>query len=81
MNEKAAELAEQLQKQWSGPMNEAEVALLKDVQAFIEFALRNGLTFPMVMSTLAHDVNEVARDGFDYGKTRRTRLYAEGRRL
>jgi hypothetical protein len=70
MKDKAAQVAERLRKQWSGPMTEAETAFLKDVQGFIEFAMRNGLTFPMVASALAHDINEVARDGFDYEKTR-----------
>jgi hypothetical protein len=70
MNDKAAQVAEDLRKQWTGPMTEAETAFLKDVQGFIAFALRNGLTFPMVASALAHDINEVARDGFDYEKTR-----------
>jgi hypothetical protein len=68
MNKKAAELAEQLRQDWSGPLSEAEAAFLRDVQAFIAFAVRNGLTFPMVAGTLTADLNEIARDGFDYNQ-------------
>jgi hypothetical protein len=70
MNEKASEAAERLRRQWSGPMTDAEIEFLRDVQGFIEFAIRNGLTFTTVMSGLLHDVNEVARTGLDYEKAR-----------
>ena len=70
MKETAADKAERLKKHWAGPMTEAQIAFLEDVKGFIDFAVRNGLNFPMVMSEIIHDVNEIARDGFDYEKTR-----------
>lgn len=48
-----------------GPMSPAELKVLRDMQAFVDFAIRNGLSFPLVMGTLAHDVNGLARYGFD----------------
>jgi len=66
MDKKATEAAERLQKDWSGPMTQAEIAFLRDVQGLIEFAIRNKLSFSLVLSALAHDVNEIARAGFDY---------------
>jgi len=62
------EQAERLRKHWSGPMTEEETAYLRDVQGFIEFAVRNGLNSPMVMMALCHDLNEIARDGADLRK-------------
>jgi hypothetical protein len=70
MNKQAAETAERLKKEWAALMTDTEISFLRDMQGFIEFALRNGLTFPMVMASLLHDVNEIARDGFDYDQTR-----------
>jgi hypothetical protein len=67
MNERAAELAERLRKPFSGPMTDEEIEFLRDAQAMIEFAIRNGLSFATVVSTLGHDLNEVARNGFDLG--------------
>src|SRR5215472_9400256 len=66
MSSRAAELAERLRQQWSGPMTEKEIAFLRDVQGFIEFAIRNGLSFSIGAGGLIHDLNELARDGFDY---------------
>ena len=65
MSEKAAELADQLRKQFVGPMSEKEIDFLRDVQAFIQFGIRNGLSFPAVVANLGHDLNELARDLFD----------------
>jgi hypothetical protein len=39
--------------------------VLRDMQAFIDFAIRNGLSFPFVVANLGHDVNGLARYGFD----------------
>jgi hypothetical protein len=63
MSTHTQELAERLKKNWSGPMTDKEVAFLEDVKGFIEFAIRNGLNFSMVMSGLLHDINEIARAG------------------
>jgi hypothetical protein len=54
----------------SGPMSDAEVQLLRDIQGFIDFAIRNGLSFASAMLTLAHDVNGLARYGFDLDANR-----------
>ena len=43
----------------SGPMSEAEVRLLRDVQAYIDFAIRNGLGFARVLSVLSHDIGGI----------------------
>ena len=52
-------------------MSGEETAFLRDVQGFIDFAIRNGLTFPMVMASLVQDMNQIAREGFDYDKARK----------
>lgn len=49
-----------------GPMSEGEMKFLRSVQAFIDFALRNGLSFHATMAYLSHDWNEFARYGFDF---------------
>jgi hypothetical protein len=46
-------------------MSGAEIELLRDMQAFMDFAIRNGLSFALVVSTLGHDVNGLARHGLD----------------
>lgn len=65
MSEKAAEWAEHVRKRFSGPMTEEEGDFLRDVQGMIEFAIRNGLSFPMIVAAISHDLNEIARNGFD----------------
>ncbi|HEV2294227.1 MAG TPA: hypothetical protein VGR35_10245 [Tepidisphaeraceae bacterium] len=44
-------------------MTQREVEFCRDVQGFLEFALRNGLSFPLVVSTLSHDINNIVRQG------------------
>ena len=63
-----ARTREALQRRWSRLMSEPEVKFLRDVQAFIDFAISNGMTFTAVVGTLLNDLNEITRDGFDYGK-------------
>ena len=70
MNVKEKELADKLKQRWAGPMTEAEIEFLRDVQGLIDFAFRNGLSFQTVMAPLIHDMNEIAKSGFDYGKAR-----------
>lgn len=65
MSEKTAELAERLRKNFSGPMSAEEVDFLRDAQAAIEFAIRNGLSFAAIVGSLGHDFNEIARHAFD----------------
>lgn len=52
---------EELQKNFSGPMTAIEIEFVRDVQGFLEFALRNGLGFPLVLTVLSHDVNNLLR--------------------
>jgi hypothetical protein len=70
MSTKSQELADRLRKHFSGPMKAEQVDFLRDVQGFIEFAIRNGLSFPIIVSTLGHDVNEIAREGFELDKVK-----------
>ena len=56
---------ESLRQIYSGPMTASEVDVLRDIQAFIDFAISNGLSFALVVGTLGHDVNNLARFGFD----------------
>jgi len=59
-------IAETLRQAYGGPMSESEVAFLRDFQGFIDFAIRNGLSFRATMAYLSHDWNEFARAGFDF---------------
>ena len=70
MNKRAAELAEGLRKQFSGPLSEEERTFLRDLQGFVEFAIRNGLSFAVIASTLGHDLNELARDLYALKQTK-----------
>src|SRR5438105_3995976 len=65
MNRSTAKWAERLQKQFSGPMTKGDVRFLRDVQAMIEFAIRNGFSFPTITSMLDHDFSEIARNQFN----------------
>jgi hypothetical protein len=60
------EMVKTLQRAYGGPMSEPEAAFLCGVKAFIEFAIRNGLSFRATMAYLSHDWNEFARYGFDF---------------
>lgn len=55
---------EALRRTYGGPMTEKEVEFLRDVQGFIEYGIRNGLSFPLILGTLGHDVNGMARFGY-----------------
>lgn len=65
MAEKSAKLAEGLRQGFVGPLSEKETEFLRDVQGFIEFAMRNGLSFPMIVASVGHDFNFISREGFD----------------
>lgn len=58
-----AERLEEIKKSFAGPMSEEEIEMLRDMQGFIDFSIRNGLAFMVVMSTLMHDIHEVATAG------------------
>lgn len=62
---------EQLQRSFGGPRTDAEDALLEDMKGFIDFGIRNGLSFLSIMSTLGHDINGLYRYGFDYDAARK----------
>jgi len=49
-------------------MSKAEAAFLRDVQGFIDFAIRNGITFQSTLNPLLSDLNDIIRDGFDLAK-------------
>jgi len=66
----AEQLAEKLRQAYGGPMSEGEVEVLRDAQAFIEFAVRNGLSFALVWNVLGHDANGFARHGLDLSEAR-----------
>ena len=51
-------------------MSAEEIDFLRDAQAFIEFAIRNGLTFPLVAANLARDFSNLSREGFDLSAKR-----------
>lgn len=61
---------EALRRTFDGPMSAAEVTFLRDVQGLIEHAIRNGLSFPMVISALGHDINGVVRYGCELEQAR-----------
>ena len=44
-------------------MTQAEVRLLRDMQAFIEFALRNGLGFAGVLGVLGRNITGIMSHG------------------
>lgn len=55
---------EALKRIYGGPMSEQQVELLRDMQAFIDFCIDNGLSFNTAVGTIAHDSNGVlAPDG------------------
>jgi len=56
---------EKIRQRFAGPMSNAEADVLRDIHAFIDFAMHNGLSFAFVMGALAHDSNGFARFGFD----------------
>ena len=70
MNKKTTEMAERLRNPFKGPMTPDDMEFLRDVEAMIDFAMKNGLTFPMVVSALCSDMNDLARDGFDLQKAK-----------
>jgi len=63
--EALAQHAARAQQALGGPMSEEQIRFLRDVQAFIDFAIQNGRTFASVLIALGHDANNLARYGFD----------------
>ena len=58
---KVQERVERLKQFYSGPMSEHEVEIVRDMQAFLEFCLENGLSSQVAFGTLAHDVGGLLR--------------------
>lgn len=54
---------EAMKRIYGGPMSEREVELLRDMQAFIEFCIDNGLSFTTAVGTIAHDANGILAPG------------------
>jgi hypothetical protein len=48
---------------FKGPMSDDEREFLKDVKGFVDYALRNGLSFSVVLSVLGHDFNGIIFHG------------------
>ena len=42
-------------------MSQQEIEFLRDVQGYIDFAIRNGWSFPMVVGGIGHDIDHIAR--------------------
>ena len=59
------EILEELQPRL---ISKPELAFLRDVQAFIDFGIRNGLTFQSIINPLLSDLNDIVREGFDFAK-------------
>jgi hypothetical protein len=59
-----AERVESLRQRFNGPMSDDEVELLRDFQGLIDFAIRNGLSFTLVLSILSHDIQGIAQGGW-----------------
>jgi hypothetical protein len=74
MSAKATELADRLRKNFEGPMSAEEIEFLRDAQGFIEFAIRNGLNFPVVVANLSQDLNNLSREGFDLSAAKANRF-------
>lgn len=53
-----------------GPMSDAEIALMRDTQGFIEHAIRNGFTLALVLSVLQHDIDGIVRHGLSLDEAR-----------
>jgi len=66
-----SQMAEKLKQAYGGPMSEEEVQFFRDMQAFIDFAVRNGLSFLPTMATLSHDLHGLNRWGFDLEEAKR----------
>ena len=65
-----AECVATLRKRFNGPMSQAEIEMLRDFQGLIDFAIRNGLAFTMVLSILSHDINGIMQHGLSLEEAR-----------
>lgn len=72
LQEKEKALADRLKKNWEGPMSDEEISFLRDVQGMIDFVIRNGLSFPVVLGALLHDLGEIRNNDFNLRKAKST---------
>jgi hypothetical protein len=56
-------------------MNEDQIEILRDMQGFIEFAIKEGMDMNSVMITLGHDIGGIMRN--DKWMSPRTSGYAK----
>ena len=66
-----AERVESLKRKCDGPMTEAEIELCRDFQGLIDFAIRNGLSFMLVLGILSHDIQGIAQGGWSLEAARK----------
>ncbi|MCI0640986.1 MAG: hypothetical protein L0Y72_07595 [Gemmataceae bacterium] len=50
----------------SGLLSQEESEFLEDLKGFIDYGIRNGVTFLSIMGGIAHDVSELKLDLFDF---------------
>jgi hypothetical protein len=74
MNATVKEVADRMRAD-GGPMSDAEIEFLRDVQGLIEFAIRNGLSFRSILFPLMHDIGEIRLHGWDYLAARKDGFY------
>jgi hypothetical protein len=55
-------------KDVSGPLSGDEIHFLQDLKGFIDYGLRKGVPLRALMSVVVHDIDELARDRFDFQK-------------
>jgi hypothetical protein len=55
--------AETLKAKFGGPITPKQLGFLRDIQGFIDFCVENDLSFPVVLTTLAQDVNGMLSHG------------------
>lgn len=53
------------------PLSKDEIGFLEDLKGFIDYSIRNGVTLLATMAAITHDVNELARDGFDFSAAKK----------
>ena len=70
MGEKTDDLANHMRQLIAGPMSPEEVEFLRDVQGMIDFAIRNGVHFAVVVSAILHDLVEIRQEGGDLKKAK-----------
>lgn len=70
-----------MQRLCSGPMSPDQVGLIRDIEAFLEYCVDNGLSFSLALATIAHDVNGLLTNQDANWFQPKVKGYAEKRRL